>query len=310
MNKIILGAFIIILMACGQADTTKPVVVTTKDSIAPTYGVEPTSFYNAKLKTYQQYLTTLTAADLVSNTKALSQFKTLFVGEPATLCDTAYTLFQTFNNKLVEQLNSKLTGDYSSALDTIMSVNEDGTPVTLSAPLQQLKETITNNGFMLQMEEGIAFIITDRSFTAKQLHSMLSPTMVTYLVQLQKEDIDVFESDASLIIKPKAFVDRIIWYEDFIAKHPEFMYATVCADNLHSYTSVLIGEVRLDNTFFYNSDGKTLSDYFEEALTYLNKQYPQSQANKIAQPIYQAIKAGQIDKAKQLQATYKKTVVI
>jgi hypothetical protein len=180
----------------------------------------------------------------------------------------------------------------------------------LSAPLQQLKESITNNGFMLDMDEGIAFIMTDRNFTAKQLYSMLSPTMVTYLTQLQKEDIEVFESDASLIIKPKAFVDRIIWYEDFIAKHQQFMYATVCADNLHSYTSVLIGEVRLDNTFFYNSDGKTLTEYFEEALVYLNKQYPQSQANEIAQPIYQAIKAGKIDKAEQLQAAYKKTVAM
>jgi hypothetical protein len=67
MYKIILGTFIIVLMACGQADTAKPVVVTTKDSIAvtPTYGVEPTSFYNAKLKNYQQYLTTLATADLV-----------------------------------------------------------------------------------------------------------------------------------------------------------------------------------------------------------------------------------------------------
>jgi hypothetical protein len=312
MKKIILGTFIIVLVACGQADTTKPVIVTTKDSttVMPTYGAVPISFYNAKLKAFQQYLTTLAAADLVSNTKAITQFKVLFMREPAALCDTAYTLFQTFNNKLVEQLNSKLTGDYSSALDTIMSVNEDDTPVTLSVPLQQLKETITNNGFMLQMEEGIAFIITDRSFTAKQLYSMLSPVMVTYLTQLQKEDIEVFESDASLIIEPKAFVDRVIWYENFLAKNPQFIYATISSDNLGSYMSVLIGNISLDNSPFYNDDGKTLTDYFEQALGYLNKQYPQSQANKIAHPIYQAIKAGQIDKVKQLQAAYKKTVAM
>jgi len=241
MNKVILVVFIVVLGACGQADTTKPEVITTRDSItiAPTYGVVPISFYNAKLKSYEQYLTSLTAADLVSNTKAIAEFKVLFSGEPTALCDTAYTLFQTFNNKLVEQLNSKLTGDYSSALDTIMSINEDGTPVTLSVPLQQLKASITSNGFMLDMDEGIAFIMTDRNFTAKQLYSMLSPTMVTYLVQLKKEDIEGLDTDGGLKIEPKALVDRIVWYEDFLAKHPQFMYATVCADNLHSYTSVL-----------------------------------------------------------------------
>lgn len=312
MNKIILGAFIITLVACGQADTTKQATITTKDTVtaAIQYGTVPTVFYHSKLKAYQQFLASLDNADLVSNTKALSQFKTLFVSEPATLCDTAYTLFQTFNNKLVEQLDSKLRGDHSISLDSLMALSEDGTPATLSVPLQQLKQRITSNGFMLQMDEGVAFIMADRSFTAKQLHRMLSPTMVTYLTQQQKEDIEGFESDGGLVIKPKALVDRIAWYENFLAKNPQCMYATISHNKLGSYISVLIGEAGLDNSPFYNDDGKTLTEYFEEALTYLNKQYSQSQANKIAQPIYQAIKVGQMNKAKQLQAAYKKMVAM
>ena len=131
------------------------------------------------------------------------------------------------------------------------------------------RKNLQKNGFDINSEEGITYIMQDRNFIAKHFYPYLSQTMKKYQIKLNIENAEGFVSDASIIISPQNLVERIIWYEKFIYENPTFIFIENCRTTLKTYQTILF--TGIDNTpvFSFNAPDK-ITDYYHETYEYLH----------------------------------------
>ncbi len=278
---------VVLIAICFAACTNKPAQTNTStaDSTYLTSDSLQVVGENPEITAYRNYLNTLDSTKAESATLALNEFKRAFGGKSAGLCDSAYNVLQTLIDTVELKLNEKFqedTTDYSALY----------TGAKMPEKVVKAQKALQKDGFRFGTSEGTVYIEQDRSYVTKNLLTMFSAPMQAYLLQIEKENSEGFMDDAAIVISPRVHVERIMWYEKFIAANPGFVLLKNCKDYKKAYLTYLL--TGIDNTTLYeNEEEMKLSPYFVQAYKYLLKTYPDSETAALLLPYKQAIEQKQ-----------------
>lgn len=236
---------------------------------------------NPKLAKYKSFADTLDKSDLNAALNAIEQFKLIFKNQNSSLCDSGFVYFQGVMDSIETYQNSKLQND---TIDYSPLWNNQPIPENLKVKQQILIQ----NGFKLSSTVGMAYIEQDRRFILQKFDSLLTASMKLYLSHIALENEQGFASEGRITISYKQLIDRIVWYEKFIAENQKFVFHTNCLNYKKAYFSYLLSGY--ENTPLYKDDTKTtISDYYLKAFKYLQITYPHTETAKLTKPYYDAL---------------------
>jgi hypothetical protein len=254
-------------------------------------------------KDYSRFLMQLDSADASTIPTAASKYKDIFNAESDVLKDSGFVLFYTYYEKVENNLNEIMSKDTTN-FDALIFTDDNNKPLPLSKKLMAYKENIEKNGFMISSTEGMAYIEKNGDYTAKEFYTLVSSKMKTYLEQLNKEKKEGFQEDAGLTIEPKIFIDRIIWWENFVDSNEQFILIKKATENKKLLLTFLI--TGMDNTQVLTSENGEIEKYYKTAYTYLQTNFANSKSNKLVAPYFAALLKKDKSKTAQIINEYKK----
>ncbi len=226
----------------------------------------------------------------------VNKYKELLATENTLIADSGIIVFEQFYRSVETKLNEAMMND-----TTDYSVIWTSEPVPTQ--IKSFQKKLKDNGFRLASSEGMAYVLQDRSFVAKHLYDYISIEMKNYLMQIQKETDEGFADDAYITISPRQHVERIIWYENFIAQNSTFSLIENCKNYHKAYLTYLF--TGIDNSPLYeNVETQQLNPYFETAYKLVLNKYAESELAKMIKPYYEALKVKDQNKAKQILKEY------
>lgn len=293
-NLILILSIIVCFSSCKNksAQTNTP----TTDSDFLNYDTLQVMGEDPQLTAYKIYIQSIDITKAESATLALTEFKRAFAGKSTGLCDSAYIALQELIDTVELKLNDKLQDDTTDYSAFYMKTK-------IPKKLELAQKSLQKDGFKFATSEGTVYIEQDRRFVIKNLLPMFSQPMQTYLLQIEKENREGFMEDAGIVISPRQHVDRIIWYEKFIAENSDFLLIKNCKTYRKAYQTYLM--TGIDNTYLYDfEEDMKLMPYFVQAYAYLLKTYPDSEAATLILPYKQAIEQKQKSVVQELLKKY------
>jgi hypothetical protein len=291
-----------ILLACNQAkkktqSTTQP----------DTTDVAVTATPHNTVVEYQNYVSGLDTFDVETATEAAKKYQELFKGEDVAARDKGFIIFNNHYESLdrtINKLHEKDTTDFEPLIT--LDASEDNLPVPQK--LRAYSEKLKRNGFVVSSTEGMSYIQQDRDFIIKWFYSFVSPVTKEYLQQVNKENKQGFQEDAGLTIEAEEYVNRLVWWENFIRENPDFPLVAKAKDHRkYLLTFFLEG---MDNAPVITYETNTLDDYYKTAYSYLQSKFPNSETNKVVNPYFKALLQKDNKKATSLLNDYRKKGVI
>ena len=254
---------------------------------------------NPKISEFKAFVSKLDSSDVVSASKALDKYKQLFDKQSPALCDSGFVVFQSLYDSLEMHLNMKHQNDTTNYEPLFM---KDQT--TVPKKLKDFQKHLIANGFKISSNEDVTYIEQDRAFVARNFYAFVTPEMKAYLTELQKENREGFAVNGAISITPSQLVDRVVWYERFMAKNPDFVFAGNCKDYHKAYLTYLL--CGYESTSIYkNKETQEMSDYFVTAYNYMNSRYRDSEVAKLVNPYYDFLKQKQVPNAQSALKNYR-----
>jgi len=248
---------------------------------------------NPKIVEIQSVVSQLDSTDVTSVSTLTAKYTDIFRSESQGLCDSSFVYVQAYMEKVEQYLNDSIqkdTVDYSLLF-------EPNPPVVLKVFKNKLKA----NGFKFVNNAGSVYIEQDRNYIIEHFYPMLSNVMKEYLNQIKLENEQGFAFDEQITISPMRLVDRILWYDTFIAANPGFVYTANCKNFRKAYLTYLV--CGYAKTVLLDETTQNLSPYFSEAYAYLLKKYPETETGKLLKPYIDALKQKQTEEMKSLRKT-------
>ncbi|HYH15229.1 MAG TPA: hypothetical protein VD794_08415, partial [Flavisolibacter sp.] len=238
--------------------------------------------------------------DINTVSKAAQAYQQQFKNTDANTRDSGYILFNQHYETIEKnsnELHVKDTANYN-ALTPENPTGKAGLPVKQ----QHYVESLHKNGFQLASAEGMTYIKPDLDVINSWFQPYISPTFKEYLSQLNKENKEGFAVDAGITISPKQYVDRVIWWENFIKNNPSFIrLAEAKEKRKHLLTFLIQG---MENTPVRSYLDGSLEEYFKTAYTYLQNAYPNAESNQLVNPYYKALLQKDVARADSLVKEY------
>jgi hypothetical protein len=294
----------IVLTACGS-DSAKvkeiPVIGTAEEAVN----------YSDRLTEYKEFVSALDVSKVESSTEAVKKYSELLKGADPEICDKALVVFHELYERIEENVANQILHNNSIQDSPCVEMDENGKELPMSKLLSDLDKKWKKHGFRLECWEGFPGVGTNRDFIAENFYKSVSPTMRKFLKALQENDDNVFQVDAGIVLTEKQFVDRAVWWENFVVENPDFVMIERAKALKKEYFTYLIYGMNNTPAISYLSTGgeesiSDLDEYFVAAYTYLNKKYPASEANKLVKPFFKAAMARDFQKVEQIRNDYTK----
>ena len=296
-NTYTLLSLFIILFSCRQAQKHNATQSTIVESPA----------INDVLREYELHNSNLDTLNVETATIAAEKYLELFAKQNVNIRDKGFIIFNHYYEKLdrnINVLHEKDTTDFSP----LIMLDTSGRSLAVSQKLKDYSQGLKRNGFQVSSTEGESYIQQDRDFIEKWFYSHVSPVMKAYLKQLNKENKEGFQEDAGLTIEPKQYVNRLVWWENFVLKNNNFYFVTEAKENRKFLlTFFLIG---MENSPVLSFETNELDDYYKTAYSYLQNTFSNSQTNRIVNPYFKALSQKDTIKAASLIEEYKRKDVI
>lgn len=302
MRKIYSLCFLTILLACNETQNKR---TNTAHSDTTTVGNSTKSF--DVINEYKQFVSKLDTFNVETATIAAKKYQELFQNVDVTIKDEAFVIFNTHYEKLDKNINELHEKDTTN-FDPLIMLDASGKGLPVSKKLREYNDRLKRNGFEVSSTEGISYIQQDRDFIAKNFYTYVSPTMREYLEQLNKENKEGFQEDAGLTIEMKQYVNRLVWWDQFIHKNLGFISIDKAKENRKYFLTFFLQG--MDNSPVISYETNTIDDYYKTAYTYLQNNFPNSETNKIVNPYFKALLQNDKRKATALINEYKKSGVI
>lgn len=267
--------------------------------------------YKERLTEYKNFVEGLDKTKVESSTIAAKKYSELFKGADPEICDQAYAMFQDLYEGIGFKLNEKISKDTAIQNSTCAYKDENGREIPPSKALRKFESQIVKHGFDIECQEGMPSLGLDYAFIERNFYKSVSPVMRKFLKGLKEDDDKELSIDAGIILSEKDFVDRTVWWENFVKENPDFILIERAKALKQAFFTDLIYGMNNTPAIAYMSTGgeesiSDLSAYFVTAYTYLNKKYPDSETNKLIQPFFKAAKARDFQKVDQIRKDYTK----
>lgn len=247
----------LILIHCGS----KPV---RESALTPEQDISQ----SISLPTYLDSLQHL-AYTPASSLHALEIFRDHFDKQDPDQNDKAFNTYLEYQAVLIDSLNSQLVRrpDYEKIGSLIWADASLHEPEGL-----QYENQINQFGLVLKSTEG--FIYIDRSTDPIRafFFNHLSPATKEFYNQFETETNQELAEDGMLLISPKELAVRLAFWETFLVKYPNHLFAEFAKNNTKDYLRYLMEG--MDNTPAFDFETKKMYPEFLEAYQYLIRNYP------------------------------------
>ena len=293
-------SLLLVMVSCGESPSVK--TKEAKEEKQPDQEI-----VRDLVAEYKILVSKLDATKVETISEAITEYQKLFNESSKQTCDTAFLIFHEYYEKMLGTLNKSVYSDKVLQNTEYVGYDENGKELPLPKPFKKLEDKVSKYGYRLEFPEGMISIDYDRSIIANNFYSFVSPEMKSFLEQLNHDDFETFGEDGGIIISEKAFVERLVWWENFNKSNPKFiLHERATAIHQQLYTYFLLG---MNNTPVYfdpevETEGFIIEPYFVTAYELLEKKYPQSDAWKRTKPYKKMLLANDQSGIKKMIESY------
>jgi len=159
--------------------------------------------------------------------------------------DSVYVLFDNVVNTAVNNFNDSLELNYSTLLHRANRKIVD-------LEITKFKRCLDMCGLILLRTEGEDYVDVNYDYYYKLFKGRVSPALTDYLKIRKKELRQGFSEDAELVISFHQLYKRVITWEKFNMKYPDFFNREDAQNNYATYLSTLI--TGMDNSPLFDYD--------------------------------------------------------
>jgi hypothetical protein len=269
-SSLILTLYILLIFASACKKTETQNLATTNNIIDTTKTV---SIDKEKLQTYQNFLNKLDTADLLSASKAGTEFLQIFKDTDLDTNDSAFTLFQDFHTQMTAPIQTIVDKENENYLELFLDRGK------VSKAVKEFSEKIKTNGFRLGTVEGYVYVAVLPSFQRKYFFDKLSPAMQSYFVAWEKEGQEGTADDGGLLVEPIILAERLVFWENFAKTYPNFRRKQEVIFQKQGLIDMLLNGLPNTPAFLY--DTNDLEKSYRVAYRFLIDKNADTEAGKL-----------------------------
>jgi hypothetical protein len=230
--------------------------------------------------------------------KGLELFKNSFTKNDSLSNDKALKVFLEYQSILIDSLNSRTYNhsDFYEKLNTL--INEDST--TFDKEAVAYEKVLIADGFKLSSSEGSVYIDSNPDVISNFFMDYLSSAGKQFYSHYAAELNRPYAEDGGIIISLNDIGDRLLFWDDFSAKHPDYVFTSAANNYKSAYLDALL--LGMDNTSAYDYDSKKWSEEFLGEYKLVISKSPQSGVSKILNAYLQLLSESEFMYNEKVQA--------
>ena len=270
---LLIGSF---LFSCGfnQTKNSDSSSSTKGDSTIDLVKVMQMKLTNAD--DYRKVLDKLDPGELTSLDAASTLFKNC-VADSVTR-DSMFVVFNDFYNSVA--------GSY---LENNENVNTQLEKSPSSEAVKQLKISLASYGILLSSSEGAFYLEPQTEYLLTNFGSLLSPAYREYLTIGSKEQKTRFAEDGTILISSDSLTSRIVTWENFITKYPDFISIKMAQDQYAQYLGAFLAG--MDNSRVFDSVTNRLDDSSKVAFESFVVKNPEGNSTEVVKAYLELLKS-------------------
>lgn len=194
---------------------------------------------------YHKTLDKLDKGDLASVDAAITLFKNSTIDSLSR--DSMFVVFNDFFNGVA--------GNYLENNENVSSQLENSPS---KEAIDKLRSTLNSYGISLNSSEGTYFLETQTEYLLQNFGSGLSPAYREYLTIQSKEQKARFAEDGTILIPIDSLTSRIVSWETFMEKYPDFIAIKMAQDQYAQYIGAYLSG--MDNSRIFDPATNRLND--------------------------------------------------
>ena len=204
-----------------------------------------------------------------SSLHALEIFRDHFNKHDPYQNDNAFNAYLEYQAILIDTLNNQLVNrpDYEKINSLIWADASQHEPEAL-----QYEQQLNQYGLVLQSTEGFIYIDRSTGPIRAYFFNHLSPSTKEFYDQFEMEKNQNLSEDGMLLISPRQLAERLAFWENFLMKYPDHLFAEFAKNNTEDYLRYLMDG--MDNTPAFEFETKNLYPEFLNAYQYLKQHHP------------------------------------
>jgi hypothetical protein len=205
--------------------------------------------------------------------------------------DSVYVLFDNVVYTAINDFNDSLELNYSTLLHRANRKIVD-------LEITKFKRCLDMCGLILLRTEGENYVDVNYDYYYKLFKGRVSPALTDYLKIRKKELRQGFSVDAELIISFHQLYKRVITWENFNTKYPDFFNKEDAQINYATYLSTLI--TGLDNSPLFDYDtGRLFPEIYNLYLKIISR-HDSLKSTRVIKEYYKLLKASDFKMPDQL----------
>jgi len=225
---------------------------------------------------YRKVLDKLDHGDLSSIDLATKLFKNSVAD--TIVRDSMFVIFNDFYNTLA-----------SSYLENneVVSTQLQNSPSP--EVLNKIKASLANYGISLSSAEGTYYLEPQTEYLLKSFGSDLSSAYREYLTIGSKEQRSRFAEDGAILIPSDSLTARIMTWESFIVRYPDFISIKMAQDQYAQYMGAFLAG--MDNSRIFSSETNRLSDSSKVSFESFIVKNPESKSAEVVKAYLELLKS-------------------
>jgi hypothetical protein len=168
-----------------------------------------------------------------------------------------------------------------------------------SKAAKEFEKYVHENGFVIQTPEGMVFIEKDPDFLTQTFNDYLSKNMKMFLKQYSAEIDEPFGQDGGITISFESFRQRVLFWEQFEIKNPDFVLPDYAKNQYDFYLYHLLSG--MDNTPSFDWETKKLSKDYKETYNSIINEFPSSTTSMILKEYLDMLGRNDFENSKEAQ---------
>lgn len=245
-------------------------------ALIPVYaGPRATSPDLGRMVQFSTFLKTLNVKKLESGKKAWDYVTQNLPGVQGTMADAVFILLERFLFRMETE------GEFYTMTEKIKwtdaeysAVDEEKFDMNKYPATRQLSE----NGFRLEVGEGLVFPIVDWTRLASAFATKVTPPMKNYIEETSREQNNRMWDDGGIVIPLEEVADRAVWWEKFNRSNPYFVRSEEAKYTQKGLIFMMI--CGADNTPVFQGEKLTVSEDYKKAWAYVQQKYAGTELGK------------------------------
>jgi len=276
MRYIFILLIISILFSCGfnPSKNTGANTMDQNDSIVDLEKLAQTKI--TTVDDYQRVLDRMDQGDLASLDVASSLFNTS-TNDTLTR-DSMFVVFNDFYNSVA--------GSY---LENNVGVNSQLESSPSPDVINKLKSSLAAYGILLSSSEGTFYLEPQTAYLLQKFGKGLSPAYCEYLTIAGKEQRVRFAEDGTILIPADSLASRIMIWEKFMARYPDFISIKMAQDQYAQYLGAFLAG--MDNSRVFDTVTNRLNDSSRVSFESFIVKYPESNSTEVVKAYLDLLKS-------------------